>query len=43
MAGTSRCLREEELLRQALLGLGLQEDELRDLRDVKGVRWRLGR
>ena len=36
MAGT-RCGPEEELLRQVLLGLGFDEDQLGDLRDVKGV------
>ena len=42
MAG-SRCSREEELLRQVLLSPGFEEDELGNMRDVKGVEWRLGR
>ena len=38
MAGT-RCGHDEELLRQVLLGLGFKEDELGNLRNVKGVDW----
>ena len=41
MPGT-QCSRDEEVLRQVLLGLGFEEDELSDLHDVEGVDWRLG-
>ena len=41
LAGT-KCGHEEELLREVLLGLGLQDNKLSDLRNVTGVEWRLG-
>ena len=38
MAGT-KCGHDEELLPEVLLGLGFREDQLGNLRDVKGVKW----